>query len=98
MDVAGQQLQRIVWRHSAYEPLRTFSLTLVTYGTTPTSYLATKCLQRRTDEGERSYPAAAKVLRKDFFVDDMLSGVDDIEEETILAVGHMIELLQSAGF
>ncbi|XP_062703581.1 uncharacterized protein LOC134286035 [Aedes albopictus] len=97
MNAADQQLQRIVWRDSASEPIRTFALTTVTYGTASAPYLATKCLQRLAEEGEKSHPAAAKVLRKDFYVDDMLSGVDDIEEGKTL-VGQMVELLQSAGF
>ncbi|XP_062558038.1 uncharacterized protein LOC134222909 [Armigeres subalbatus] len=97
LNPADQQLQRIVWRDSAAEPLRTFALVTVTYGTASAPYLATKCLQRLSDEGQEAYPSAAKILRKDFYVDDMLSGVDDIEGGKEL-IGQMIGLLQSAGF
>ncbi|XP_065092428.1 uncharacterized protein LOC135713267 [Ochlerotatus camptorhynchus] len=90
-------LHKIVWRDSVTEPIRTFVLNTVTNGTASAPYLATKCLQRLADEGKDSHPAAAKVLRKDFYVDDMLSGVDDIEEGKVL-IKEMIELLQSAGF
>ncbi|XP_062556585.1 uncharacterized protein LOC134221410 [Armigeres subalbatus] len=92
-----QQLQRIVWRDSAAEPIRTFALATVTYGTAAAPYLATKCLQRLSDEGQDAYPRAAKIIRKDFYVDDMLSGVDNIEEGKLL-IGQIIVLLQSAGF
>lgn len=97
MNAADHQLQRIVWRDSPSESIRTFALTTVTYGTASAPYLATKCLQRLSEEGEESHPAAAKVLKKDFYVDDMLSGVDDIEEGKRL-VSQMNDLLQSAGF
>ncbi|XP_065077335.1 uncharacterized protein LOC135700685 [Ochlerotatus camptorhynchus] len=80
-------LHKIVWRDSVTEPIRTFVLNTVTYGTASAPYLATKCLQRLADEGKNSHPAAA----------DMLSGVDDIEEGKVL-IKEMIELLQSAGF
>ncbi|XP_062538172.1 uncharacterized protein LOC134206468 [Armigeres subalbatus] len=92
-----QQLQRIVWRDSAAEPIRTFALATVTYGTAAAPNLATKCLQRLSDEGQDAYPRAAKIIRKDFYVDDMLSGVDNIEEGKLL-IGQIIVLLQSAGF
>ncbi|XP_062542246.1 uncharacterized protein LOC134210216 [Armigeres subalbatus] len=97
LNPADQQLQKIVWRNSAAEPIRTFALVTVTYGTASAPYLATKCLQRLSDEGQGAYPRAAKLLRKDFYVDDMLSGVDNIEEGKEL-IGQMIGLLQSAGF
>ncbi|XP_062535039.1 uncharacterized protein LOC134204226 [Armigeres subalbatus] len=97
LNPADQQLQKIVWRDSAEEPIRTFGLVTVTYGTESAPYLATKCLRRLSDEGQGAYPKAAKILRKDFYVDDMLSGVDDIEKGKQL-IDQIIELLQSAGF
>nr|XP_049467031.1 uncharacterized protein LOC125908360 [Anopheles coluzzii] len=38
-------LQRILWRNSPTEPIRTFQLNTVTYGTSCAPYLATKTLQ-----------------------------------------------------
>ncbi|XP_055632709.1 uncharacterized protein LOC129773159 [Toxorhynchites rutilus septentrionalis] len=38
--------QRILWRDSPIEPIRTFELATVTYGSASASYLATKCLQK----------------------------------------------------
>ncbi|XP_058817069.1 uncharacterized protein LOC131680368 [Topomyia yanbarensis] len=40
---------------------------------------------------------AAKVLKQDFYVDDMLSGVDDVKDGRKL-IQQLVELLQSAGF
>ncbi|XP_055542583.1 uncharacterized protein LOC129728193 [Wyeomyia smithii] len=94
---ADQPLQRIVWRDSNDVPIRTFELTTVTYGTASAPYLATKCLQQLAKEGTKTHTAAAKVLKEDFYVDDMLSGVSTVEEGKLL-IKELIDLLQSAGF
>jgi hypothetical protein len=40
-----RKLQRILWKRSTEEPLRTYELSTVMYGTASASYLATCCLQ-----------------------------------------------------
>ncbi|XP_065078258.1 uncharacterized protein LOC135701402 [Ochlerotatus camptorhynchus] len=90
-------LLSIKWRFAPSDPYRTYELTTVTYGTSSAPYLATKCLQRLADDGALTHPAASKVVKKDFYVDDMLSGVDTVEEGKQL-VQEVIELLDSAGF
>ncbi|XP_058839748.1 uncharacterized protein LOC131695296 [Topomyia yanbarensis] len=92
-----QHLQRILWRDSVNEPVRVFELTTVTYGTASAPYLATKCLQRLTEDGLQSFPRAACALKKDFYVDDMLTGADNIEDGKQLTK-EMIELTNSGGF
>ncbi|XP_058448801.1 uncharacterized protein LOC131428773 [Malaya genurostris] len=94
---ADQPLQRILWRESPDQPIKTYQLTTVTYGTASAPYLATKCLQQLAEDGKLTYVVAARVLKKDFYVDDMLSGVDKLEDGQRF-VSEMIELMQSAGF
>ncbi|XP_038119409.1 uncharacterized protein LOC119769812 [Culex quinquefasciatus] len=91
-----QKLQRIIWRKSPTDELREFQLTTVTYGTASAPYLATRCLQQLAEEGEVSHPTAAKILKKDFYVDDMITGAQN-EEEGKLLINEMIELMSSAG-
>ncbi|XP_055634287.1 uncharacterized protein LOC129774552 [Toxorhynchites rutilus septentrionalis] len=90
-------LHRIRWRSSSSEPLKTFELTTVTYGTASAPYLATRCLLELSKQGTNEFPLAAKVLSKDFYMDDMLTGVDDEEEGKYLC-RQLRSLLQSAGF
>ncbi|XP_058840931.1 uncharacterized protein LOC131696405 [Topomyia yanbarensis] len=94
---ADQPLQRILWRDSSAEPIKIFQLTTITYGTASAPYLATKCLQTLAEDGQQTHPIAAKVVRQDFYVDDMLSGVDEPEEGRMF-VNEMISLMESAGF
>ncbi|XP_058816637.1 uncharacterized protein LOC131679904 [Topomyia yanbarensis] len=42
----------------------------------------TKCLQRLASDGATSHKAAVKVVEKDFYVDDLLTGTDSLEEGT----------------
>lgn len=74
------RFQKILWRKSTSDPIKIFQLNTVTYGTVPASFLATKALlQLSMDEGE-IFPFASKVIREDFYVDDLLSGVSTIEK------------------
>ncbi|XP_062537792.1 uncharacterized protein LOC134206116 [Armigeres subalbatus] len=92
-----QKLQRIVWTGNTDQDIRTFQLTTVTYGTASAPYLATRCLKQLAEEGKETHPTAAAVLKQNFYVDDMLSGVDDIEEGKQF-VEEMVDLMQSGGF
>ncbi|XP_055527009.1 uncharacterized protein LOC129719641 [Wyeomyia smithii] len=89
-----QHLQRILWRDSADQPLKSYQLTTVTYGT---ASAPTKCLTKLGEHCQSSHPLASRVIRKDFYVDDMLSGADSIKEANQL-ISEVTEVTNSAGF
>lgn len=91
-----QKLQLILWRATPDEAIEVFQLTTVTYGTASAPFLATRCLVQLAEDGESTHPVAAKVVRKDFYVDDMITGVDNPEEGKEL-VEEMVKLTDSAG-
>ncbi|XP_040175623.1 uncharacterized protein LOC120908545 [Anopheles arabiensis] len=90
-------LQRILWRNSPTEPIRTFQLNTVTYGTSCAPYLATKTLQVLSQVGASNHPEAATILGRDFYMDDMLTGVNSITEGQRVCQ-QLIDLLASGGF
>ncbi|XP_055633653.1 uncharacterized protein LOC129773997 [Toxorhynchites rutilus septentrionalis] len=90
-------LQRILWIDKPGDPIRVFQLKTVTYGTSAAPYLATKCLQELAKQSKSSHPAAASVLANDFYMDDMISGVDGVLEGKVLC-SQLLQLLESAGF
>lgn len=92
-----QNLQLIIWRDRRDSPLRVFKLCTVTYGTASAPYLATKTLKRLAELDGANFPSAAKVLSKDFYVDDMMSGVETVEEGIQLCES-MQQLLRGGGF
>ena len=75
-----RKYQRILWRTNSNEPIGHYELNTVTYGTGPASYLATKCLQIISRELEISNPTAAKAINSNFYMDDLMTGANTVEE------------------
>ncbi|XP_038107029.1 uncharacterized protein LOC119766512 [Culex quinquefasciatus] len=74
---SDQPLQRILWRDDPALPLKELQLLTVTYGTNSAPFLSTRVLQQLADDEEHQFPLAAQALRRDFYVDNLLSGSDD---------------------
>lgn len=80
-----RSLQRIVWRPDPNQPIKVYELNTVTYGTAAASYLAIICLQQLALECETEFPEASKVIRNSFYVDDLVTGGNSVEEAKCLA-------------
>ncbi|XP_055589536.1 uncharacterized protein LOC129741775 [Uranotaenia lowii] len=95
ISVAAEDLplQRIVWRKFSDQPLRTYQLTTVTYGTAAAPFLATRTLkQLALDEGSE-FPLAAQAVEVDCYVDDLITGA----KTTVVArelITQLIALLE----
>ncbi|CAG7632968.1 unnamed protein product [Allacma fusca] len=89
--------QRILWRENPEEPYRDYELLTVTYGTSCAPYLATRTLNQLAEEEKNRHPIASEVLRKDFYVDDCVSGTSSIPAALHLK-SELQELLQRGGF
>ncbi|XP_055701637.1 uncharacterized protein LOC129800919 [Phlebotomus papatasi] len=97
MHEDDQNLQRILWRDSPEKPLQTFLLTTVTYGTASAPYLSTRCMQQLVmDDGDK-FPQAKEIALKDFYVDDLLTGTQTIEEAINLQE-QLTALFKGGGF
>jgi hypothetical protein len=69
----------------------------VTYGLTPSAYLAQRVIcQLVLDEGGR-YPRASLALTKHIYVDDIVTGADSVQSAQLLQT-QLIELLKLGGF
>ncbi|XP_038106683.1 uncharacterized protein LOC119766295 [Culex quinquefasciatus] len=89
--------QRIVWRDDPDQPVQHYRLTTVTYGTSSAAYLATESLRQAARDNAEKHPAAADRILKGFYVDDLMSGADTVEEAQELA-GQITTILGEAGF
>ncbi|GFT27618.1 integrase catalytic domain-containing protein [Trichonephila clavipes] len=77
-------------------PVKIFRLTTFTYGTKSAPYLATRSLKQLViDDGDK-YPLAAEVIMSDVYMDDLLTGADDLESGRKLQV-PLISMLKGAG-
>ncbi|XP_054723403.1 uncharacterized protein LOC129233400 [Uloborus diversus] len=96
VDESQRDMQRIVWKNSKSEEVKTYRLCTVTYGTTSAPYLAMRCLKQLSVDGEQQYPKASTIVKSDFYMDDVLTGAADLETAKDLK-GEIIELLGSCG-
>ena len=51
----------------------------MTYGTAPAPFLAIRCLKEISDIFKDVYPLGSSIVANDFYVDDFISGADDVE-------------------
>ncbi|XP_061724427.1 uncharacterized protein LOC133530514 [Cydia pomonella] len=95
VDESQRHLQLILWREQDNMPLKTLQLNTVTYGTACAPYLSTRCLVQLAMEC--SDPVVSKVIKNDFYVDDLLTGAAT-EGELAHILKTVTEVLNSAGF
>jgi hypothetical protein len=75
-----RRYQTILWRENPNQPIIEYELNTVTYGTTSAPFLAIKVLQHIAQLHQDQYPLACKHILEDFYVDDLLTGADSIEQ------------------
>jgi hypothetical protein len=89
-------MQQIFWRESSQDPIKTFKLRTVTYGTSCAPFLAVRCLQQIAEDEGTTYPIAKQVILDDFYVDDLLTGGQT--KEQVLTIQYQVDqALKSAG-
>lgn len=76
LNPSQRSLQRIIFRKDPSEPLKSYTLNTVTYGTASAPYLATKCLVSLAEATDNQQVKSS--IQRDFYVDDLLSGSDTI--------------------
>jgi len=84
VDSSQTCLQRILWRSNPEAEINAYELVTLTYGTAPASYLATRCLLHLADQYASRFSFGSVCLKQDFYVDDMLTGADTIEEAQLI--------------
>jgi hypothetical protein len=75
---SDRHLQQVVWRDDTSKDIKAYQLNTVTYGTASAPFLATRCLKQIGLECKDQQ--LADVIIHDFYVDDLLTGVDDFSE------------------
>ncbi|XP_043063790.1 uncharacterized protein LOC122319938 [Drosophila ficusphila] len=88
-------LQCIVWRENSSDELSVYKLNTVTYGTKPAAFLAIRPMHQLSYDEEESFPIGAEIVRRDFYVDDLISGGETIEE--VREIRRQVKSLLSRG-
>lgn len=89
--------QQILWRENSTDSLKKFMLNTITYGMTSSPFLAIRCLVELPNECEDKHPVVSEIIKRDFYVDDLLTGCSDFNMAKELAV-NISSVLQSGCF
>lgn len=92
-----QHILLILWRNDVNDKFETFALTTVTFGVANAPCTAIKVLETLAEEVKEKYPLAASAIRKNFYMDDCVSGADT-SEGAIELYNELKISFKSAGF
>ena len=87
-----RKYQTIYWRFTPFDSLQVYELNTVVYGLTSSPFLANRVVRKIVEDHGSQYPDASKVLLRDIYVDDIVSGCDTIEDAKRLKQ-QLIDLL-----
>lgn len=96
VDPSQRDLLRIVWRQDPDAPMKHFHLNTVTFGTACAPYLATRTIKQIAISNESTCPEASEVMKKGFYVDDLLFSTDT-QEQAQTSLHHIRNMLCQAG-
>ena len=91
LDKSDPDFHRILWRDYVTDQIRELRMTRVTYGVASSSYHSTRALQE-SGKTNGPNPNTVNVILNDFWVDELLSGADTLEEACVLQ-DNLIETL-----
>ncbi|KAJ8723487.1 hypothetical protein PYW08_003399 [Mythimna loreyi] len=89
--------QRLLWREEETDPIKEYRMLRVTFGTASAPYLAVRTLHQLAEDEGQNHPKAVRIIKADFFMDDLISG-DDTAEEAIQTAQEISDILQKGGF
>ena len=90
-------LQRILWSPSPNEPAEHYSLQTVTYGENSSPWLALQTLRQLCQDEGKNLSEAVSIIEEETYIDDVLSGADDIDTARHRR-NQLVTLLLAGGF
>ncbi|KMQ84479.1 gag-pol polyprotein precursor, partial [Lasius niger] len=97
VDPADRHLQQILWRHDSQTDVQAYTLNTVTYGLACAPFLAMRALRQLADDEEARFPRGSAVLRRDVYMDDILTGASSIADAKDLQI-QLQNLCMAGGF
>ncbi|XP_055622754.1 uncharacterized protein LOC129766262 [Toxorhynchites rutilus septentrionalis] len=84
-----------MYRFSVEDPIEIYELLTVTYGLTPSSFLATRVIKQLAIDEIGNHPEACAALERDMYVDDYIGGAASVESACYLR--KEMDILTSKG-
>jgi len=97
VDKRDRDFQRILWRFSPDDQIQEYQLNTVTYGQSCAPFLAIRSVRQLAIDESENYIQASRVLLRDLYVDDILTGVENLNEAKTL-IEELSELLGRGQF
>ena len=94
-----RKYQLIYWRKHPSEKLQVYELNTNTYGLRSSPFISIRTLHQLADDWESTHPGskASETIRRNIFVDDILTGMDSVSEAQQLKL-ELMALMHSAGY
>ena len=87
----------ISWRRSRDEALKDFKMKHVTFGVLVSCFTANTAVKKNAEELKEEKSLAYQAVRDSFYVDDRLTGANDIQM-AVLLLQKLQEMFSRAGF
>ena len=88
-------LHRFVWRSNPLDTIQDYRMTRVKFDVSASSFIANMCLKQNATNLAKEFPLAATAVNESFYVDDGLTGADDVE--TAIKLQRELQQLFSRG-
>ncbi|XP_025262985.1 uncharacterized protein LOC112637430 [Camponotus floridanus] len=92
-----RRFQRILWHSGPFDKVQEFELNTVTYGLACAPFLAVRALRQLAADEEARGPKGAAALRRDCYMDDVITGSDTLRDAVALQT-ELRELCTAGGF
>lgn len=90
-----RRYQRILWREDGR--IKMYQLKTLTFGVSSSPFLAIRTVQKLAEDESDAYSRAAKIIKNELYVDDLLTGGESIEQIRDIR-DEIIALLMRGGF
>ena len=97
LDEADIPYQLVFWREQENQELKVYAIPVVLFGNASAAHCATRALLQLTYDEEKNFSIAAKILRRDCYVDDVITGADNIQD-AIKIRDELVQLTNAGGF
>ena len=88
---------RFLWRNNPSDPISVYEYTRHIFGAKSSPTCANFALQRNAKDNEKDHPMAAKIIQRNFYMDDFAKSVET-EEEARFVYQDVRETLRLGGF
>ena len=75
-----QKYQKVLWRFEPTESIKTYQRKTLTYAQASSAFLAIRALHQVAAEAQEQHLATAEFIRRDFYVDDLMTGTESLYE------------------